>query len=348
MRSFALALVAATLTSPALAYTPESGLWWNPEESGTGYTIEIQDNLMVVTVYGGNPNGEAKWYTAAGLLQGNALFEADLLGFSAVQPIGGHYGGRPTPDPVYGRLKIVFDPDDNRRATLTWPNGRSVPIQRHEFYFQRSDDNAAAGSNTLRMLGEWQFTSDLSADPEASFPYGGDVVVLNQYDYDNSIPSWVYEGCRPDNAQDGQCSNNALQHHDATGYFAAANARYPNGAHLILVKDVIAQGRQYYALYELVMGTNDGSGQFRLYPSGANPYSYRAFPVRAFRSASRSFVQDGVGPSKQAIPTPAQTRARGIGLLIKPQLLETSETIKTSAAELDLIRQLEARLEGSR
>lgn len=339
----AFAFITAAATGPALAYSPESGLWWNPAESGTGYTIEIQDNMMVVTVYGGAQDGRSKWYTAAGLMQGNALFEADLYGFSGVQPIGGHYGGRPSPEPSYGKLRIVFDPDNNRRATLTWPNGRSIPIQRHEFYFQRSDDAAAAGSNTLRMLGEWQFTIDFSSNPSVTIPYSGDIVVLDKYQYDAQIPAWSYEGCRPDNSTAGNCSAHARQKHDATGYFAAPDQNYPQGAHLILVKDVVLDGQQWFVLYEMVMGTNEGSGQFRLYPRGDDPYRYTAYPVRSFRSASRSFVQEGYGPSKTA--SQDATPARGLGLLFtSPPAPNKTRQDDARSEYLDVIRALEARL----
>ena len=34
-----------------LAFTPVTGLWWNPIESGTGYNIQIQHGVMVATMY---------------------------------------------------------------------------------------------------------------------------------------------------------------------------------------------------------------------------------------------------------------------------------------------------------
>ena len=288
-----LAAVAGLAATQAHAYEPESGLWWNPNESGTGYAIEIQDDFMAVTIYGGAQNGYAKWYTSAGRLDGNAYFEADLLGFDHVQPIGQPYGGRPTPEPGYGRLKIVFDPDDNRRATLTWPNGRSTPIQRHEFYLKRPEDTGSVTGNTLKMLGEWQVTIDLSQS-NADYPYSGDVVVLDDYDYDSQDGRWVYEGCRPDDAQVGGCSNDALIFHDAVGYFEV-----PTGLQVLLVKDGAYGNQMWYALYVMKVGTNDGSGEFTLYPQGGNPQNHVAYPVRTFRSASRTFVQEGSGPAKQ-------------------------------------------------
>ena len=65
-----LSLVVALVAAPAQAYTPESGIWWNPAESGSGYVIEIQDNFMALGYYGGDAQGRATWWTSAGFLTG--------------------------------------------------------------------------------------------------------------------------------------------------------------------------------------------------------------------------------------------------------------------------------------
>ncbi|HHL32719.1 MAG TPA: hypothetical protein ENJ41_09035, partial [Oceanospirillales bacterium] len=61
MRFFQKLLITMVLfiTAQAQAFTPESGFWWNPDESGSGYAIEIQDNFLFMTLYvydeAGNP-----------------------------------------------------------------------------------------------------------------------------------------------------------------------------------------------------------------------------------------------------------------------------------------------------
>lgn len=341
----------AGLFSPnASAYEPESGMWWNPQESGTGYNIEIQDDMMAVAIYGGAANGYAKWYTAVGRLDGNALFEADLLSFRNVQPMGQPYTGRPTLEPGYGTLTIVFDPDDNRRAMLTWPNGRTIPIERHEFYFVRPEDSAGVRSDTLRMLGEWQITIDQSTNLSAPYPFSADVLVFDDYDYDSYDGLWYFEGCRPDNAQVGGCSEFALTNHDAVGYFES-----PTGWHVSLVKDGVFNGRLWWALYVMRMGTNDGSGEFTLYPDGADPEDWSVYAVRAFRSASRTFVQEGVGPAKHAGEAgrsgglAAQFAAHGA---LSPIRKDAKDVVVQSrfdrTALLPQIRALEAKLQQSR
>ncbi|MCX7557832.1 hypothetical protein OS187_13625, partial [Xanthomonadaceae bacterium JHOS43] len=110
----------------------------------------------------------------------------------------------------------------------------------------------------------------------------------------------VYEGCRPDDGQVGGCSTYAPTNHDASGYYEAPSSDFPAGVQVIVLKDGLYDGRMWYALYELAIGTNDGSGWFTLYPQGADPYDYQAWPARAFRSASRTFVQEARGQPSRA------------------------------------------------
>ena len=51
-----------------LAFTPVTGLWWNPNESGSGYDIPIQRGVMVVTMYSCVPGGDPLWYLVVGTL----------------------------------------------------------------------------------------------------------------------------------------------------------------------------------------------------------------------------------------------------------------------------------------
>lgn len=54
MKKFA-ALIFVLFAHCAVAYSPASGLWFNPNESGRGYTIDFQNGVMVVTPSGNDP-----------------------------------------------------------------------------------------------------------------------------------------------------------------------------------------------------------------------------------------------------------------------------------------------------
>ncbi len=50
-----------------LAFTPAAGLWWNPNESGSGYNVQVQHGVLVMTIYSYAANtGEPVWYIASG------------------------------------------------------------------------------------------------------------------------------------------------------------------------------------------------------------------------------------------------------------------------------------------
>jgi len=55
---------AQSLSSNAIH--PVTGLWWNPQESGRGYTIEVQDGALVLIASVYDTNGAPKWLFAAG------------------------------------------------------------------------------------------------------------------------------------------------------------------------------------------------------------------------------------------------------------------------------------------
>lgn len=308
--------LAAAVSLPAQAYTPESGTWWNPNESGTGIFIEVQDNFLVAAVFTGDAQGRPVWYTATKFLTGNALFDATLDLTTNVQCPGCSYPGPGTTQTgAGGTIRLTFNPDDPTRATLRWGNGRTVPFERYAFYAKRPEDASSVPVEVTKMLGEWQNVMDFSASTTSSFDYYGDVLVFDEYRFRNG--RWYFEGCRADNSQVGGCSNNALSFHSAAGYYDASS-----GLHATVVDDSAAN----YVLYLADMGTNSAEGEITVYPKGGNPSNYASYPIRTFRTASRTFVQEGVGPSmlqaKAAAPTRGlsdQLAAAGVDLTASPK-----------------------------
>ena len=51
-----------------VAFMPVAGLWWNPDESGSGYNVQLQRGMMVVTIYSYTAAGDSVWYYASGPL----------------------------------------------------------------------------------------------------------------------------------------------------------------------------------------------------------------------------------------------------------------------------------------
>jgi hypothetical protein len=272
---------------PVRAYTPESGVWWNPAEPGTGIFIEIQDNFLVAAAYTYDSDGHAQWYTATGFLTGNARFDGVLDAFTDGNCPGCPY--RPNREflGAGGPISIRFDPADSTRATLTW-GGRSMPIERFQFYLKRPEDEQSLPGVRIeltKMLGEWQMLLDFTDNANASFQFFGDIAVLDRLTFDSGGD--FLEGCRPADSLRGFCSSQDVDTHRATLSFV------PSSNEQVLVVDNDADT---FAAYFLSTGTDRFEGEVSVYFKGSTPSVF--YPVRGFRSASRSFVQEGVGPSK--------------------------------------------------
>jgi len=270
---FLTTLLLASVQSQA--FTPESGFWWNPDESGSGYAIEIQDNYLFVALYVYDEAGNPIWYTAGATLGGNSLFDGSLhytyngtcIDCSVTQPIT-ILGER-------GPITIEFLTETT--ATIQF-EGAVKNIERFNFLL---------GDEADRMLGEWQTVIDFSSTG-VDFPFNGDVLLFDRTSISNGEK--FAEGCRPDNTIDGFCTDFALNNHEV-----AAVYDFQNNQMLIVVDD----SESFWLAYYLDLGLNQFDGVAELYPknSGHNNVFY---PTRGFRTASRSFIETGVGPSKLA------------------------------------------------
>ena len=112
-----------------LAFTPVTGLWWNPNESGTGYNIQVQHGVMVVTMYSYVAGGDPLWYLAVGTLANAGG------GVAATGTLNKYRGGqcascmyqKPTLMGNDGGMTITFT--SPTAATVQLPGGRVTQIQ---------------------------------------------------------------------------------------------------------------------------------------------------------------------------------------------------------------------------
>jgi hypothetical protein len=278
MRFFHKTLLTLTMlfTFNVKAFTPESGFWWNPNESGSGYAIEIQDNYLFVALYVYDEvTGDPIWYTAGTHLQGNAYFDSDLNYSYDGTCIDCNYSQPITILGARGPITINFLTEIS--ATIQF-QGAVKRIERFNFLL---------GDEIDRLIGEWQTVIDFSSTGTL-FPFVGDILLFDITTTDGGDK--YAEGCRPDNSVDGFCSNYALNNHDM-----AALYDYQNNELIVVLSD----DENYWLAYYLDIGLDQFDGVAERYRKDTgNNYIY--YPVRGFRTASRSFVETGVGPSKLA------------------------------------------------
>ena len=71
--------------------SPQNGWWWNPQESGRGYSIEIQGDSLFMAGYLYENDGHATWLVSGGLMQNATTYAGRLLAFSNGQTLTGDY-----------------------------------------------------------------------------------------------------------------------------------------------------------------------------------------------------------------------------------------------------------------
>ena len=113
-----------------LAFTPVTGMWWNPNESGSGYNIQVQHGVMVVSMFGYAPDGNPLWYLVIG-----TLANAGGGGVAAAGTLDKYRGGQcaacmyqmPTTMGNDGGVTITFTSPTTGMVLL--PGGRVTQIQ---------------------------------------------------------------------------------------------------------------------------------------------------------------------------------------------------------------------------
>jgi len=119
-----------TTMSP-MASEPESGWWWNPEESGRGYFLEWQGGQLFMAGYMYDDNGEPLWYLSSNTTSNAQSYAANWWQFANGQTLGGAYRAATRINDNVAPVTITFSGASN--AIMTLPNGRTTNIRRFRF-----------------------------------------------------------------------------------------------------------------------------------------------------------------------------------------------------------------------
>lgn len=112
---------------PTSPLVPAAGLWWNPNESGSGYALDAKHGVLVLTVYSYKANGDSEWYIATGPLTNNGRnFSGVLDKIRNGQCISCPYNGLPVYGGSDGTVTIEFS--SPTAAVMHLPGGRVINI----------------------------------------------------------------------------------------------------------------------------------------------------------------------------------------------------------------------------
>jgi hypothetical protein len=147
----------------ASAFTPESGWWWNPDESGRGVNLDIQNGTIFLATFIYDDNGAPIWFSGSGVLDSNNVASFDLIELANGQCIRCEYQAPDVVDTIE-RIAIRFNSPGT--AEIDWSNG-TLSIQRFNFALGENWQN--------QLLGEWALVSGGSVFPA----YDGDRITFD-------------------------------------------------------------------------------------------------------------------------------------------------------------------------
>jgi hypothetical protein len=92
---------------PDLPVPPDPGWWWNDQESGRGYSVEVQGDRIFIVGFMYDDSGRPVWYYSAGQMASETEYTGPWLQFANGQTMTGPYQPPSPPVPV-GQLSVEF------------------------------------------------------------------------------------------------------------------------------------------------------------------------------------------------------------------------------------------------
>ncbi|MEO7743691.1 MAG: hypothetical protein ABIR98_12190 [Usitatibacter sp.] len=127
-------IIANGVTAPPVAGVPESGWWWNEQESGRGFFMEWQGNTLDIAGYMYDDNGNSVWYLTVGEIGGTPgarSFNGNWWSYGNGQTLTGAWKPNTRLSTTVAPMTITFSGPDT--ALMTLPNGRITNLKRHRF-----------------------------------------------------------------------------------------------------------------------------------------------------------------------------------------------------------------------
>jgi hypothetical protein len=119
------------LAAPPQANVPESGWWWNANESGRGYFIEWQNGFADLAGFMYDDAGDPVWYLVLNPTPDARTLTGSWTRYANGQTITGAYRPATLVNPNVAPLTIRFD--SAATGTMTLPGGNTIPITRFRF-----------------------------------------------------------------------------------------------------------------------------------------------------------------------------------------------------------------------
>ena len=158
---------------------PQTGWYWNPNESGRGFFVESQNGITFIAAYFYDADGHATWLVAGGPNADPYNYSGSLYNLSNGQTLFSGYV-KPENLTVAGQMSVHFD--DDAHGTFTWPGG-VVQIQREIF---------GSGDAPFQPYSGWWWNSSESGSGYSLELQGNNLFVVGFMYDDTGRPTWYF------------------------------------------------------------------------------------------------------------------------------------------------------------
>lgn len=144
---------------PSLNPYPETGLWFDPNEPGTGFVFEVQGGILAGFYFGYDAVGESQWYLISGTLM--SVEDDNSIQWRLTAPALLYTGGRAITEP-YVPLgppisigEITIDFSSRNRGAFSINGSPSFPIQSFSYGSSLHDIFQESGYKVPDIEGQW-------------------------------------------------------------------------------------------------------------------------------------------------------------------------------------------------
>jgi uncharacterized repeat protein (TIGR02543 family) len=125
-------VVTASFAASSPAIVPQTGFWYNPNEGGRGYVIEVHsNNNLFIGGFMYDAMGNAVWYSSGPGVMSGSSYTGTWQQYGNGETLTGSFKTAPTANADVGNITLTFQTPTT--GTLTLPDGRQIPITRYPF-----------------------------------------------------------------------------------------------------------------------------------------------------------------------------------------------------------------------
>jgi hypothetical protein len=161
----------ASTASAATVGGPSPGLWYDPDESGRGYVIDVQGDTMIVTSYVYDAQHNPIWYLSSGTYNHDTgVFTSTYDSYTGGQCFGCAYTAPTAHVGSGGPISITFS--TNQTATITYNGGFSNIVKFAYGFPTRTDvlfgEWALSYETGGNVTGDWVVFDESYTDPSGA------------------------------------------------------------------------------------------------------------------------------------------------------------------------------------